>query len=120
MWRNARAKLIELKANGPALIEEMKGKFHGIIGVEPEGTKEERYRVHTEKWECSQVIYPPGARREGKAEYLVGADAVREEHVKFPRFLWDDHVDTTTQALDRLASGALAYRENRAKIAGRR
>jgi phage terminase large subunit-like protein len=119
MWRNARVKLIELKANGPAIIDEMKSKFSGIIGVEPEGTKEERYRVHTEKWECAQVIYPPGGRTEGKKEYWVGADAVREEHIKFPRFTWDDHVDTTTQALDRLTGGHHAYRENLAKIAGR-
>jgi predicted phage terminase large subunit-like protein len=108
-WHRARIKLIELKANGPAIIEEMKSKFIGIKGVEPEGSKEERYRVHTEKWEAGQVVYPPG----------IG-DEVREEHIKFPRFTHDDHVDTTTQALDRLSNGAQRYRENLAKIAAGR
>ena len=117
MWRQARIKLIELKANGPALIEEMKTKFHGIKGVEPEGSKEERYRVHTEKWFAGQVIYPPGGRREGKTDYLVGADLVRQEHVSFPRFTFDDHVDTATQALDYLTNPGLAYRENLRRIA---
>ncbi len=116
-WPNARKKLVELKANGPAIILEMKEHFHGIIGVEPEGTKEERYKVHTEKWEVSQVVYPPGPRTVEKKVYLVGADVVREEHIKFPRYLWDDHVDTSTQALDELANANSRYRENLAKIA---
>ncbi len=116
-WNRARIKLIELKANGPAIIEEMKTKFHGIKGVEPEGTKEERYRVHTQLFEAGQVIFPPGGRRDGKKEYLVGADQVREELVKFPRFTWDDNVDCATQALDYLTNSGLAYRENLRKIA---
>jgi len=107
-WNRARIKLIEEKANGPAIIQEMKTRFVGIKGVEPEGTKEERLRVHTEKFEAGQVVFPPG----------IG-DAVREELIKFPRFTWDDHVDTCTQALDRLSNGAQRYRENLAVIAAR-
>lgn len=107
LWNRARVKLVELKANGPAIIEEFRSVFHGIKGVEPEGSKEERYRVHTEKWEVGQVVYCPGA------------DDVRSEHIKFPRYTWDDHVDTTTQALDRLADANARYRENLALIAQR-
>jgi hypothetical protein len=119
MWDRAKIKLIELKANGPAIISEMKNHFPGIKGVEPEGSKEERLHTHTEKWEMGQVVYPPGRRKVGKTEYAVGADVVREEHVKFPRFTWDDMVDTTTQALDRLANNAKRYRENLRLIAQR-
>jgi phage terminase large subunit-like protein len=120
-WHRAKIKLIELKANGPAIIEEMQSKFPGIKGVEPQGSKEERYHVHTEKWESGQVVYPPGdSRKVDKIEYIIGADVVREEHIKFPRFTHDDHVDTTTQALDRLADKSRRYRENLAKIANRR
>lgn len=117
-WHRARIKLIELKANGPALIEDMKGKFSGIKGVEPEGSKEERFRVHTDLWVAGQIVYPPGdPRKIDNVVYSIGADVVREEHIKFPRFTHDDHVDTTTQALDKLTNGAQRYRENLARIA---
>lgn len=108
-WAKARIKLIEDKANGTVLIEEYKSKFPGIISVEPEGTKEERLRVHTEKFEAGQVLFPPGSN----------GDLVREQLVKFPRFSWDDEVDTCTQALDRLANKSQRYRENLRRIAGR-
>lgn len=124
LWQKARIKLIEAKANGIPLIEEFKDAFVGIKAIEPEGDKEERLRVHTEKWEAMQVIYPPGlmyhsSNRPGNQRYLLRADEVREEHVKFPRYTWDDHTDTSTQALDRLCNGATAYRENLRKIADR-
>lgn len=106
LWALGRVKLIELKANGPALVEEMKARFAGIKGIEPAGSKEERLMIHTPLFEAGQVVYPPGK-----------GDQIREEHVKFPRFTWDDDVDTTTQALDRLTSSKLLYRENLAKIA---
>lgn len=101
-WSKARIKLVELKANGPALVDEMKGKFTGIKGIDPVGSKEERLRVHTTKWEEGLILYPPGR---------IGEE-VREEHIKFPRFTSDDHVDTTTQALDRLANKNTSFREN--------
>jgi phage terminase large subunit-like protein len=107
MWSKAKIKLIENKANGIPLIEEFKSKFVGIKEIEPEGTKEERLRVHSEKFEAAQIIFPPGK---------VG-DEVREQLVKFPRFTWDDDVDTCTQALDRLANRHARYREQLRKIA---
>lgn len=108
-WSRARVKLIELKANGPAIIEDLKREVYGLKGVEPDGSKEERLRVHSDKFETRMVVFPPGK---------VG-DEVREQLIKFPRFSWDDHVDTTTQALDRLASKSERYRENLKRIAGR-
>jgi hypothetical protein len=106
LWKqHARIKLIEAKANGIPLIAEFQTKFIGIRGVEPEGTKEERLRVHSDKFEAGQIIFCPGA------------DPVREEFVKFPRFTWDDQADAGTQALDYLANKNERYRENLRKIA---
>jgi phage terminase large subunit-like protein len=106
-WKRARAKLVERKANGQAIIDELSSKLQGLIGIDPSDDKEARLRVHSDKWEVGQVVYPPGAM----------GDSAREEHIRFPRFTWDDQVDTATQALDRLASKAERYRENLAKIA---
>ncbi len=105
-WNKAKIKLIENKANGTPLIQEYKTKFVGIKEIEPEGDKEERLRVHSEKFELGLVIFPPGL-----------GDGVREQLVKFPRFTWDDDVDTCTQALDRLANKHARYREGLRKIA---
>jgi predicted phage terminase large subunit-like protein len=106
-WKRARVKLIEAKANGVPLIEEMKTRISGIIPVEPEGDKEMRLRAHTERFELGTVVFPPGK---------IG-DEVREELIKFPRFTHDDHVDTATQALDRLGNKAAHFRENLRKAA---
>lgn len=107
-WKRARVKLIEAKANGVPLIEEMKTRISGIVPIEPEGDKEMRLRAHTERFELGLVIFPPGR---------VG-DEVREELIKFPRFTHDDHVDTCTQALDRLANKAAHFRDNLRRVAG--
>lgn len=114
-WRRARVKLIELKANGPALIEDLKTKIQGLKGVEPKDSKEERLRVHSDKFETMQVVFPPASvvyDDEGRGRPRPVGDAVREQLIKFPRFTWDDDVDTTTQALDRLSSRTERYREN--------
>lgn len=124
LWEKARIKLIEAKANGIPMIEEAKDWCTGIKAVEPEGDKEERLRVHTQLFEAGQVILFPGAAGRGSTgghsnRYLLRADEVREELQKFPRYTWDDNVDTATQALDRLTGGATQYRENLRKIAER-
>ena len=107
LWRHARIKLIEEKANGIPLINEFRSKFVGITGVEPEGDKDQRLRVHSEKFKLNQIIFCPGA------------DPVREELVKYPRFSWDDQMDACTQALDYLANKNARYRDGLRKAAAR-
>ena len=106
LWNKAFVKLIEEKANGPAIIERMSQQFAGIKGIIPKGSKEERLHRHTDRWDGGLIVYPP----------LPLGDKIREEHVKFPRFTHDDHVDTTTQALDKLAGSNQAYHEMLRKI----
>jgi predicted phage terminase large subunit-like protein len=108
-WKRARVKILEKKANGQAIIDELRSKVQGIIGVDPKDSKEERLRIHSDKFETGMVVFPPGP---------VG-DEVREQLIKFPRFSHDDDVDTCTQALDRLSSRTERYRENLRIIAGR-
>jgi hypothetical protein len=108
-WSRARVKLLERKANGQAVIDECSRTVHGILGVDPKDSKEERLRVHSDKFEARAVVFPPNPL----------GDEIREQLIKFPRFTWDDDVDCTTQALDRLASKTERYRENLRIIAGR-
>src|SRR5690606_15923029 len=44
-WPQATTKLVEDKANGPAVISALRKKISGLIAVEPEGSKESR--VHS-------------------------------------------------------------------------
>jgi phage terminase large subunit-like protein len=45
-WPEANAKLVEDKANGPAIIAMLRNKMPGLIAIEPDGSKESR--VHSE------------------------------------------------------------------------
>ena len=47
-WPMATAKLIEDKANGPALIAQLKSKIPGLIAVEPRGSKEARDAIRAD------------------------------------------------------------------------
>lgn len=92
-WPQAKAKLIEDKANGPAVISTLKGQISGLIPVNPEGSKEARAYAVSPQIESGNVYLPE------KAPWVH--DFV-EEWAVFPNGLNDDQVDTSTQALFRL------------------
>lgn len=93
-WPAARLKLIENKANGPAVVSSLKKQIPGLILVEPEGGKIARANAVTGLWEAGDVLLPEDAPWVG--------DFV-EEHAKFPKAKHDDQVDAGTQALLRLS-----------------
>jgi predicted phage terminase large subunit-like protein len=86
----ARAKLIEDKANGSAVIEVLRKKIPGIIPVNPEGGKESRAAAVSPEVEAGNVFIPLGAP--WVSDYV-------EEHAAFPNAAHDDQVDQTSQAL---------------------
>ena len=92
-WPQARAKLIEDKANGPAVISTLQRKISGLIPVEPKGSKIERAYAVSPQFESGNVYIPSNAPF--THDYV-------EELVDFPNGKNDDQVDTTTQALLRL------------------
>lgn len=99
----AARKLVENKANGPAVVSALKRKVGGLVLVEPEGGKEARAAVSSALFEAGNVLLPESA------PWLV--DYIGE-HIRFPRGIHDDQVDTTSQALAHLyASPSSAYRE---------
>lgn len=104
-YPQATGKLIEDKANGPAIIDALKGKIVGLVPVTPEGGKEARAQASEPLWAAGNVVLPD----EHHAHYddgRVGAPWVAAfvaEHEAFPRGAHDDQVDASTQYLTRHA-----------------
>ena len=57
-WPQARVKLIENKANGPAIYSDFRSKTFGIVLVDPEGSKLARSERHTSTAEAGQIWIP--------------------------------------------------------------
>lgn len=95
-YPEARLKLIEDKANGPAIITTLRGEIGGIVPINPRGTKEARANAVAPDIEAGNVYLPRPSIAPWVNEYV-------EEWASFPNGQNDDQVDATTQALDRLA-----------------
>ena len=91
-WPQARAKLIEDKANGPAVIAMLKKEISGLIPINPEGGKVVRVQAVSADIEAGNVYLPQNASWLG--------DFV-EECAGFPNARNDDQVDAMSQALNR-------------------
>ena len=92
-WPRATAKLIEDKANGPAVISTLKRDIPGLIPINPEGGKLVRAQAVTPVFESGNVFLPANAPWIG--DYI-------EEMCSFPTAKHDDQVDATSQAINRL------------------
>lgn len=95
--RHVHTRLVEDKANGPAILDALKDEVSGLKPVNPRGSKEARARAVTPEIESGNVILPdptmPGY------EWVNGLIA---ETRAFPTGEHDDQVDAMTQALDEL------------------
>lgn len=89
-------KLIEDKANGPAIISALKRKVTGIIPITPKESKEARANAVTTLWEARNVYLPPPDRYPWVAQDFI------PELLAFPSGAHDDGVDAMTQALNDL------------------
>lgn len=94
-WPSIRNVLIEDKANGPAVIDFMKGILPGILAIEPDGSKQARAHAVTGYWEAMNVFLPHEALYPWVTQYIA-------ELTAFPAAAHDDQVDSTTQALRHL------------------
>jgi predicted phage terminase large subunit-like protein len=94
-WPRAGAKLVEDKANGPAVIQELQHEIAGLIEVTPEGGKIARANAVSAQAESGNIYLPHPAIR-------PWADPFIEEATAFPNGRNDDQVDAMTQALHRL------------------
>lgn len=104
-YPQALLKLVEDKANGPAILSVLKTKLPGLVAVEPFGSKEARAAAVEPLFAAGNVVFPhetdavyPDGRR--------GAPWVPElvhEMVTFPNAAHDDQVDAATQYLNHVA-----------------
>lgn len=117
-WKLAFSKLVEGKANGPAVISALKRVLFGFEEVEPRGGKEARAHAVVPIFSGGNVYLPHPERAE-YADGRRGAEWVRGgvndlaldaaegsyEHTMlgFPKGAYDDDVDATTQFLNHAA-----------------
>lgn len=93
-YPKAHAVLIEDKANGPAIISELRQEIAGIVPVNPEGGKLARAQCIAPLWEAGSVELPDPQRYEVPwlEEYITNV-------CTFPKAAHDDDMDATSQAL---------------------
>jgi predicted phage terminase large subunit-like protein len=96
-WPQAQAKLVEDKANGPAVIATLKHEIVGLIAVNPEGGKEVRAHAVSPQIEAGNVYLPDPTI----APWIGG---FIDECAAFPNGAYDDQVDAMSQALVRLGT----------------
>jgi predicted phage terminase large subunit-like protein len=98
-------RLVEDKANGPAIIDTLRDKIAGIKPVEPNGSKEARARAVTPEIESGNVYLPHPT----EAPWVL--DLISELR-SFPTGAHDDQVDALTQALAELRDPGTAMITN--------
>lgn len=109
-YPQARAKLFEDKANGPALKALLQHEVGGIIPINPKGSKEARAAAVTPFVQAGNVYLPAPKVAPWVNDLVVEAG-------QFPNGSNDDQIDSLTQALNYLAPQGFALL-NRLQVSG--
>lgn len=99
-WPGAVRKLIEDKANGPAVIQLLRTKVVGLIAFNPTQSKEARAQVASVYQEAGNIFLPDSAEAPWVDEFIELAARVPKTDE------WDD-VDAMSQAMEYFGPGAL-------------
>ena len=94
-WPQALAKIVEDKANGPALIDSLARTVPGIIAWKPRGSKTERANSVAPVVEAGNFWVPDPRFCPWSQRYI-------DQMCNFPGVTHDDMVDMTTQGIDYL------------------
>lgn len=105
-------KLVEDKANGPAIVAVLKPKFSGLVEVTPDGGKVARAHSVEPLFAGGNVIFPDpaAARYDDGRKGAPWVPALKLELLAFPVGANDDQVDALTQYLRHVALGSYASR----------
>lgn len=93
-WPTTREKLVEDKANGPAVVSTLRAEIPGLIEVSPEGGKEARANAVAWTIEAGDVYLPHPSLCPWVWDFII-------ECAGFPLGKNDDQVDAMSQALIR-------------------
>lgn len=99
-WPQAWGKLVENKANGPALVDLLGSKVQGLKLIEPQGDKMQRVEAILPLHEAGNLFVP----LEGSTPWV---DAFIDECAGFPTASHDDQVDAFTQGVIHLRDKGL-------------
>lgn len=91
-YPSAYLKIIENKANGPAIESQIKNEISGIVLVEPRGDKVARVNSIMPTIEAGNVFLPDPSKCSWIEDFI-------SECAEFPRSKHDDQVDAMSQAL---------------------
>lgn len=94
-WPQTEEKLVEDKANGPAIIDSLRSEIGGIVAIEPDGDKAARLRAVSPQAESGNVYLPHPAVAPWVWDFI-------EELAAAPLGDYDDQADACSQALRRL------------------
>lgn len=101
-WPQAELKLVEDKANGPAVIDTLSSELQGLVAINPEGGKLARASAVGPQVEAGNVWLP-------SPDDAPWVDEFVQECANFPAGAHDDQVDAMSQALLRLRQAALPF-----------
>jgi predicted phage terminase large subunit-like protein len=88
------AVLIEDKANGPAIVSELRQEIAGIVAVTPQGGKLTRAHAMAPLWESGSIELP-----DPQVFDVTWMEDYLRNICTFPRAVHDDDMDATSQAL---------------------
>jgi predicted phage terminase large subunit-like protein len=94
-WPNAHLKLVEDKANGPAVIQSLKHEIGGLVEVNPEGGKLSRAAAASPQLESGNWYLPHPMLKDWVDGFIT-------ECATFPSGAHDDQVDAWSQGAKRL------------------
>lgn len=94
-WPQANGKLVEDKANGPAVIAQLRSRVPGLVAVTPQDSKYARASAVAPFVEAHNVHLPDPASAAWVGDFV-------EECAGFPNAAHDDQVDAMSQAVSRL------------------
>jgi predicted phage terminase large subunit-like protein len=104
----AHAVLIEDKANGPAIVSELRKEIPGVVAVNPEGGKLARAQATAPLWEAGSIELP-----DPQVFGITWMEDYLHNMCAFPKAAHDDDVDATSQALiymrSRLGGGIVEF-----------
>lgn len=112
-YPDAFEKVVEDKANGPAVMDTLRRELGGFIPGEPHGSKEARTHAVSPRIQAGNVYLP-------HPKVAPWVESARGALSTFPATTRTDVVDQLTQALAHLPMNAVAYSDARTLVHSRR